>query len=378
MKSAVTQTAQPLPEGFSLEEAYPLLKAHHITALGYDGAIRCGIAKEEAVMQKLFQDYYKCLLISRRQMAQVDRICETFAQYGIDHMPLKGCNMKKRYPLPELRMMGDADILIRVEQYDRIRPLLTELGFQEKHVSDHELVWENSSLFLELHKRVIPSYNLDMKEYYGDGWELAKLRQGSCYAMTKEDEWIYLFTHFAKHYRDGGIGCRHVVDLWVYLRTTEALDEGYVRAELQKLSLLEFYDNILRMIAEWFEDAAGNAVTEYLAEFIFASGSWGKMESRLLSRTLRDSGRSVLGFSGRLTYLWSTLFPSVFVLREKYRILKKAPWLLPVVWVIRPFYKLLFERDSLNKQEKNLELLTQENIQLRRQMLNYVGLDYHK
>ena len=46
-------------------------------------------------------------------------------------MPLKGCNMKALYPSPELRVMGDADILIRVEQYDRIRPIIQSLGFEE-------------------------------------------------------------------------------------------------------------------------------------------------------------------------------------------------------------------------------------------------------
>ncbi len=378
LKSSITQTQLRLPRDFSLAEAYPAIKAHHITALAYDGAGRCGLPKEDPVMQQLFQDYYKCLIISRGQLAQINRIYDAFDQNGIDYMPLKGCNMKHRYPAPELRMMGDADILIRMEQYASIRPLMAELGFREKQTTDHELVWQNNALYLELHKRVIPSYNLDMKDYFGDGWELAKNCQGSRYSMTVEDEWIYLFTHFAKHYRDGGIGCRHMADLWVYLRTTEALDEGYVEGELEKLRLLEFYRNIRRLLRVWFEDGPEDELSEYLTEFIFSSGSWGQMETKILSRTLRDSRRSVLGFSGRLIYVRNTLFPGVDVLREKYTILKKAPWILPVVWIVRPFYKVLFERDSLKEQEKNLKALTQDNMELRQKMLRYVGLDYHK
>lgn len=378
LKSAITQAPQPISQEFSLSEAYPVIQAHHVTALAYDGAVRCGISKKEPVMAQLFQDYYKCLLISRNQLAQIDRICDVFEKNHIDYMPLKGCNMKHRYPAPELRMMGDADILIRMSQYEKIRPLMTQLGFRETRTTDHELVWQNSALYLELHKRVIPSYNLDLKDYFGDGWELAKLCRGNCYSMTREDEWIYLFTHFAKHYRDGGIGCRHMVDLWVYLRTTEALDEAYVEAELEKLHLLEFYGNIRKLLAVWFEDAQEDAVSEYMTEFIFSSGSWGQMESRILSRTLRDSKRSVLGFSGRLIYIRNTLFPDAEVLKGKYTILQKAPWTLPLVWVVRPFYKILFERGSLKTQEKNLEMLSQGNIELRQQMLRYVGLDYHE
>lgn len=34
---------------------------------------------------------------------------------GIDYMPLKGSILKDLYPRHEMRMMGDADILIRME-----------------------------------------------------------------------------------------------------------------------------------------------------------------------------------------------------------------------------------------------------------------------
>lgn len=378
LESAITQTPQKLPQDFSLEAAYPVIQAHHITALAYDGAVWCGLSKDDPVMQQLFQDYYKCLLISRAQLAQIDRIYDTFDRNGIDYMPLKGCNMKQRYPAPELRMMGDADILIRMDQYDAIRPLMTELGFRETKTTDHELIWQSKALFLELHKRVIPSYNLDMKDYFGDGWELAKLCRGSRWDMTPEDEWIYLFTHFAKHYRDGGIGCRHVVDLWVYLKTTEHMDESYVEGELEKLQLLTFYRNIRRLIQVWFDGTPEDEMSEYLTEFIFSSGSWGQMETKILSRTLRDSKRSVLGFSGRLIYIRNTLFPGVDVLREKYTILKKVPWTLPLVWIIRPFYKVFFEWKTLKSQKKNLKAVSQDNVELRQNMLRYVGLDYYK
>ena len=58
--------------------------------------------------------------------------------------------------------------------------------------------------------------------------------------MTPEDEFIYLFTHFAKHYRDGGIGCRYVVDLWVFLRNNPTMDPEKIKRELDKLQLREF------------------------------------------------------------------------------------------------------------------------------------------
>ena len=284
--------------------------------------------------------------------------------------------MKKLYPKAELRMMGDADVLIRMEQYEQIVPIMKGLGFEDRTESDHELVWQNKGLYLELHKRIIPSYNKDYFRYFGDGWQLAKEQEGHCFRMTAEDEWIYLFTHFAKHFRDGGIGCRHVLDLWMYRRANPNLDEGYIERELKILQLEAFYRNMGRLICFWFEDGPADDVVELMSQYIFASGSWGQLEERVRSVTIRDSGHSVLGFSGKLVYLWEKLFPPLWMLKRKYTVLQKAPWLLPAVWLVRPFYKLLFERKSLDRRKKELEALDQEALKKHHRLLKTMGIDY--
>ena len=377
LKSAVTERSLPLPEGFDLAEAYPVLKRHHMSTLVYDGAVRCGIDRSLPVMQKLFQSYVRLMVASERQMARVEQITAAFEAAGIDHMPLKGCVMKGRYPKPELRVMGDADILIRLEQYDRVIPILEGLGFTAERESDHELIWLSDDLFLELHKRLIPSYNKDFHQYFGDSWALAKVHSGSRYSMTAEDEMVYLFTHFAKHFRDGGIGCRHVVDLWVYLRSAPNLDEDYVRRELNKFGLLKFYLHTRELMGVWFEDAPETEMSDFLTDMVFNSGSFGVNDRRVVSRAVRDKGQSILGVNSRLLYLWQTAFPDVNVLKDKYTVLKKAPWLLPVVWLIRPFYKVLFERDTLEKQEQNLQALSEKEVAARRAVLHEIGLDYN-
>ena len=376
MKSALLQQPLELPADFAMEAAYDYAKRHHISTMLYDGAVRCGVSRKLPVMQQLFRSYCKATQVSERQGQALNRLFAAFEEAGIDYMPLKGCNMKALYPSPELRLMGDADILIRLEQYDRIVPVMESLGFEAGDISDHEIVWKSDALYLELHKRLIPSQNRDYHGYFRDGWQFAKKREGRRWSMTAEDEWIYLFTHFAKHYRDGGIGCRHVADLWLFREKHPELAEDYIRSVLEQLTLLEFYDNICRLLAVWFSDATGDEKLEFMTEYIFASGSWGDIDSRVLSRTVRDSQKSALGRNGRLVYLWKLAFPSVQVLQGKYTVLKRMPWLLPLVWLIRPFYKFLFERKSLQRQKQEMAALSQENLEERRRVLRYVGLDY--
>ena len=51
--------------------------------------------------------------------------------------------------------------------------------------------------------------------------------------------------------------------------------------------------------------------------------------------------------------------------------------MLPGVWAVRPFYKVLFEAKSLKRKKQHLAALSEENLNLRQEMLNLVGLDYH-
>ena len=377
LKSAIIQQKIALPEGFQLQDADDHFNRHHIASLIYEGALLCNIPQNDIRLLQLFQKYCKALQVSERQLRELERIYNAFEENGIDYMPLKGCKMKALYPKPELRNMGDADILIRTEQYDKIRSVRQSLQFTEGEETVHELVWKSDALYLELHKHLIPSYNRDFYGYFGEGWARAKLLRGTQYTMTPEDEFIFLFTHFAKHYRDGGIGCRHVVDLWVFLRSHPELDLDYIQTELKKLQLLDFYRNIRRLISTWFEDQESDSRTDFLTEFIFASGSFGQIENRVLSRAVRDANHSVLGFSGKLLYLWQTAFPGIKILREKYTILKKHPYMLPLVWLIRPFYKVLFEWRSLRQQQRNLAAFDEDGMENHQKMLHYVGLDYN-
>lgn len=374
MKSAVLRQAQPLPEGFDIQEAMPLIRRHHIAALVYDGAERCGLSRLEPAMAKLFQAYCASLLVSEGQQREISRIFRAFEENGIDYLPLKGCNMKALYPKPEMRIMGDADILIRLDQYSRIEPVMESLGFTYHCGAEHELIWKTDALKLELHKCLIPSYNGDMYNYFGDGWRLAVPGDGTRWEMTPEDTFVFLLAHFAKHYRDCGIGCRHVLDLWVYLRANPELDMDRVLEVLEKVSLREFYGNISRLLEVWFEGAETDARTEFLTEFIFASGSWGNMEQRVVSDSVQHMREMGMGTLGRVRYLLRLVFPTRESMRINFPVLQKAPWLLPVMWLVRPVKKLLFERESLKRHRSVMEAMSRETLDTRRQMLQYVGL----
>lgn len=376
IKSSVTQQPCALPEGFSIEEALPEIKRCNVVPMCYDGAVLCGISGTNPAMQQLFRGYCAALMTSERQMHEIKRLFAAFDEQGIDYMPLKGCRIKSLYPKPELRFMRDMDVLIRVEQRQELDSIMKELGYVREHDSDHEIVWNSSGLCVELHKRLIPSYDKDFYTRFGDGWNHAVHVEGSCYRMSEENEFIYLFTHFAKHYRNGGAGCRRLVDLWVYLRSHPDMDESLIRARLDKMKLLSYYYNIYNVIDTWFNDAPSNEKTEFISDYIFASGNFGTMENRskylgLLS--MRHDGKSS---GNKLQYLLRVIFPKREDLADNYPILRRYPWALPFVWVYRIFHKLFTDRKAFSAHSKVVSNMTEENLDEYEQIMRYVGLDF--
>lgn len=379
IKSAITGEKCLLPKDFDLESAIKIAKRHQILALFYYGALNCGFSKDLPIMKQLFVDTFNLVSISEQQMYATNKLFARFDENKIDYMPLKGTLLKKMYPLSEMREMGDADILIRTEQYDKIIPIMQSLGFTELLESDHEFVWNKQRIHIELHKRLIPSYNKDYYAYFGDGWRLGKLisNDSTRYAMTAEDEMIYLFTHYAKHYRDAGIGIKHIVDLWVYRNNVKNLNEEYLFIEFKKLQLDVFYKNTMRTLDVWFENATPDEITQFITDIIFNSGVYGTHESQLLSDAVKMSKQIGTVEKVRNKKMLQLVFLPYKSMCQKYPMLKKMAILLPVMWVVRWFSILLFRQENIKKSNQNLKIMSAEKIENYQQALNFVGLDFN-
>ena len=145
------------------------------------------------------------------------------------------------------------------------------------------------------------------------------------------------------------------------------------------MGLLEFYRNVRRVIAVWFEEESSNEKTDFITEIIFNNGSWGTASSATLSRAVRFSSDASEEGNGKLRYVLQTLFPTRSQLQYKYhfKLLDKIPFLLPVAWIIRLFDKVFVDRDSFKRQKNFMKVVKQDNIDEMKQALDYVGLRYN-
>ncbi len=353
-------------------------KKHSITNLLYVGLEKSKLLSEYIIPESFSDKVSSNILISNKQEFYAEKMKSEFEKNGIDYMVLKGLNLKKLYPSSVMRSMSDIDILIRENQYEKVRDVLTKLSFTEGEESDHEHIWTGNKVYLEMHKRIIPSNNTDFIKYFGNGWDFAKKKSEKSYeyVMSCDDEYVFLFAHLSKHFRESGIGIKHFVDLWIYKNSFE-LNENYICDKLKILDLYDFYLNVLRTLKVWFENAQSDSITDYITDYVFKCGNFGTDENRTYAKALVASFESGSVESGKKKLFWRLVFPEFSHMKQKYPILNKAPVLLPAMYISRWFEAVFVKKGTVKHYKNELNAQTEENVNKYKQNLENIGLRYN-
>ena len=156
------------------------------------------------------------------------------------------------------------------------------------------------------------------------------------------------------------------------------MDENYLKQELTKLHLWEFYGNLRRTVMAWFEDGAHDEVTEWITCVIFAGGSWGSARNGVLSETVKGMQNTGSAKQGKWRWFIQLVFLPMEKMRFRYPILQKCPILLPVCWVARWFDILIHRRQNVGKNYKRLQETTTPEIEAYARSLEFVGLGFER
>lgn len=351
--------------------------AHNISNLVGYAIIKGKYDVPEEIKKQFEKKIFERLTVSMNQNKELEKVLKVFEEKNISYMPLKGIVLQDLYPEKDMRTMADADILIKSTQYEEARNVLADLGYDFVSESDHEFNYiKKPYMHIELHKHLIPSYNDDLYAYFGDGWKRAKLCENELlkYELSNEDNFIYLVAHFAKHYRDAGIGIKSVIDLWVYLKKYPQMDAEFINSELEKLNLKVFFDNLLKLIKSWFEDEPMDEIISSMTEFILNSNTFGTMKNQISAKSIRENEK--IENALKFKYL-RRIFPNFKKMKLIFPILDKIPILLPFFWVYRVVRLVLFRRDRIGKSIHNINSIDINAISEYDKHMKMVGIDIY-
>ena len=317
---------------------YQLAQRHQVTGLVYS---QCASFCPD---ERFSRAYYRAIFRHSTLFAEYEEIAAELRARGIDFFLVKGFEVSKYYPIPELRTMGDLDLI--VPDREGAAAVLEERGYRsDNRLPDHEWAYFGRLTELELHSRLAYEEPINTPEIlrFFNRWE-PYISDG---AADVSFHFLYLLLHLRKHFMVSGVGIRQFLDIAMTIRYCDALNWPWIRAQLAELKLIDYAETVFALLECWFGVAAPiayprleQAFIEEATQKIMKNGVFGFDDPDNRKNHQINTIRS----SGRLGRAWNTfrgaVFPSYKSLidAEQYAFLAGRRWLLPVAWVYRFFY----------------------------------------
>lgn len=294
--------------------------------------------------------------VNRRDMLQ--EITNKLSEQEIPFLCMKGSVFRDYYPVPELRSMGDIDIVIQPENKEKVDHIfVNELGYS-KYVDNHSVwLYYIKEFQFEVHNHMFYeelTNDFNYVEYFDDIFD--NMHLGSVFGISSQymyvpDEnyhFLYLMTHTAKHIINHGTGFRPYLDMVMFTQNND-LDWKWIKDELRKLKLLEFTETCFAFCERWFDvkmpldhKELDKRFYDEITAKTFNDGTFG------LENEENEGASSAKALKKSNGHYWLTtvrrtlrlIFPPYndMILIPWYSFLNGKPWLLPFAWVYRWFY----------------------------------------
>ena len=356
LKANVAGGDYSLPADVDFNRLYLLANMHRVVPLIADAVINCGFAPDE-VKAKFKKELFKVSMRYETQMKEKDALTKLFNEQGIKHCFLKGHKLSRFYPKPEQRFMLDMDVWVEKERIADVEHILEERGYDKNSFDDDKDIGYIKKPFLnvEIHKELKYDYDKGY-EYYKSAFSRLECEENSCQlSMTNEDFYVYILSHSAHHFETAGTGVRNILDHFYLKRSLKPLCDAKLLTEgFDATGLSVFNDKMDSLCEYWFEDGAQTDDIEELSEYILLSGVYGNQTNHYLGGILRgDYG------SKKSDFILSRLFPKKEKIQDRYPILKKIPFLLPIIWIVR-ILTAVFSKKDYSAEIESAEAVTEE------------------
>lgn len=350
---------------------FSLAKAHSILNVLYY-AVKKSDIQNEKMKASLDTFHQKQLLMTSNQQYETQKLQMLFEENNIDNILLKGHYIKEAYPSADMRSMTDIDIVYKPCDEQKIIACLKENGYEFKVKSDKSQNFVKPPyMYIELHTDISGFANCS--DYFKDIWKKSVLVDGfnHSYKMCDEQLYIHHVVHCARHFCDGGIGIRMIMDFYV-LRKKLALNNEYIKNELQKLSLSKFEKHMIMLSENWFSSCENEIEFDEASMFIILSSTFGRSEVSILN-TASEHNKTQKG--GKFGYLLRRVFVPAKKLSNVYVNAEKNKILYPV-YLLRYWCRRIFiRRDLYASHLKNHIYTSNEEYEYIFKVLESVGIE---
>lgn len=368
---------QAIPKGITIEEITDIAKRNHMEYLLLGALLRLDNLSESHVGE-LRGRVMNSLMRTMAQVTEFNELEKIFENAGIKNQAMKGARMRTLYPTPQLREMSDVDILVDSACMKQAAQQLTENGYiLAKSIKHHDIYKKQPFMVVEVHKAMYDK-TVDGGQYkYFSNFSKAVLTEGKKYTydFNREDFYIYMMAHMAKHFYTMGCGIRNLVDVYVYQEKYDTiLDKTYVKEELKKCGILEFANHMEKLTAIWLKGEKSSMFYDDLFRYMLDSGIYGKDENGIWSKFSEKKMHDKDATPKQLKRWY--YFPPLSYMSELYPWLAGHSYLLPVAWGIRAWRGVFMNKGA--QKRKMLHDIDADKVKTYQTIYQNMGLHFKK
>lgn len=350
-------------------------EAHKVTPLIYSSISKDDVAKvmDKETLNSIKKKVFYSSVGQSSHIKRVASVLDSFNKADIPVIVLKGLVVRDYYPIPDLRTMCDADVLVHEEDLDKVSTLMISLGFtKSKEKDDHgaHLVFYKGTLIFEVHWTLINDRFFKGDKSFEDKlWDdVMEVNVGGVKALSLglEDLAVHLCTHMAVHLAYSGFGVRQLTDLVVLVekKGSEINWTSFIE-KTKECGVYRFAMAIFEICNRLFDMEITEAIKkekklkdkyiEMLIEDIFASGVHGKKDKERVfaAEFAFDQGEGATdGTSSIVKKFFKLLFPPISSMSDKYSYAKKYKIFAPIAWIHHLFEGIANKEYSFSSKVK--------------------------
>lgn len=343
ISSAINNTPLKLPaDNLDWENLYRLASFHNLANTAYYGLLKFPdlsmIPKD--IWAKFSADARKFSALESLQHFESRQVLLRFEHDKIFCALLDGHMMKPLYPRPDMRYTATLNFLIHASEQEDVHKTMVSLGYNLIRSTQTTFSYFKApNMTIEFCTSLFPQNNT----YYN--YFLDIVENSLCpekgfqyiHTLTKEDFYIYMLTYLAHKYAAGGAGICSILDIWIYLKRYDSiLNRELIAGELNKLNLGIFSFYIEELAWIWFggaETFTNQTLYKEMEQHFFSCGvgeHFSLNESAAAKLSASETDDRQLSSDER-----EKIFPALDIMSDRYPILQKMPFLLPIFWLAR-------------------------------------------
>lgn len=287
---------------------------------------------------------------------------------SVPYCILKGSASAAYYPGPFMRIMGDVDLIVRQEDFDRAAELLKSKGLVFSGTNVTHDGYTNGRMLFEMHRRFSPGKNAKNTEiidgYVNSVIDTSRQYTSNGLSFRMPDVFhhgLIMLLHCQRHLvGGGGIGMRHLCDWAVFVNSPECAEFPEIfEQKLRKIGLWNFAVTLslaavtaLKMPRrEWMGN--NTELAENMVKAVLMGGNFARKSDTVGYEQLLLDGNSTAKRSG-LLYLFFGLNQTVYA---HWPAAKKCKLLLPAGWIYFPLRRLFLIAVGKRRYENLSEIM---------------------